>query len=415
MTFKVCVVGVGKLGLPCAEVFAEHYDVVGYDIAPRVSDSVKMEPSLEDAVRGRDIIFVAVETPHDPAYGGAAPSSSLKPKDFDYSRVKQVLRDLNEVTNRSQLVVLISTVLPGTSREQLVSLIPNARFIYNPYLIAMGSVKWDLANPEMIIIGTEDGTVTGDAAVLQRFYQPITGSTRYAIGTWDEAECIKIFYNTFISMKIGVVNMIMDVAQNNGNIDVDVVTDALKGADQRIVSTRYMTAGMGDGGPCHPRDNIALRFLADRLDLGYDLFQSIIESRERQAENLAKVVAQAAATHKLPIIINGKSYKPGVPFTDGSYSLLVAHFLSQMGAPVIWADPETNDRPDVSGPCVCLLAHNAVVAYPEASGLSHAKAPYIPILPGSVVVDPWRLFPATEGITVIPYGNSRVGRDKGIA
>jgi UDPglucose 6-dehydrogenase len=407
MTFKVAMIGVGKLGMPCAEVFAEHYDVIGYDIQAKPDVKIKIAATLTEAVKNRDLIFVAVDTPHDHNYGGAAPASDLPPRDFDYTHVKSALSEINKVTNRQQLVVLISTVLPGTSRKELVPLIPNAGFIYNPYLIAMGSVKWDLVNPEMIIIGTGDGSLTGDAMILKQFYAPIVQNPRYAIGTWDEAECIKIFYNTFISMKIGVVNMIMDVAMANGNINVDVVTDALKGAGQRIVSTRYMTAGMGDGGPCHPRDNIALRFLADRLGLGYDLFQAIIESRERQALNIAKALVAAATEHNLPIVINGKAYKPGVPFIDGSYSLLISHFVRHLGHDVIWVDPQTGDIPTINGPAVFLLAHNAIVAYPEASGMSVDSQPYCAILPGSIVIDPWRLFPGMPGVTVVHYGNSR--------
>jgi UDPglucose 6-dehydrogenase len=188
------------------------------------------------------------------------------------------------------------------------------------------------------------------------------------------------------------------------------VTDALKSADNRIVSGRYMTAGMGDGGPCHPRDNIALRFIAEKLDLGYDLFQAIIESREFQARNLARALVEAAERRQLPIIINGKTYKPGVPCTDGSYSLLVAHYVQQLGHTVIWADPQTGDTPHLDGPAVILLAHNAMVAYPTASGLATESHPYIPIRCGSVVIDPWRLCPSMNGVEVIHFGNSRNAR-----
>ena len=69
--------------------------------------------------------------------------------------------------------MLISTVLPGTTRRELRKHITNARFIYNPYLIAMGSVEWDMVNPEMLIIGTEDGSETGDARLLTDFYAPL--------------------------------------------------------------------------------------------------------------------------------------------------------------------------------------------------------------------------------------------------
>ena len=190
----------------------------------------------------------------------------------------------------------------------------------------MGSVKWDMVNPEMVIIGTEDGHLTGDAQLLKDFYAPLMeNDPRYAIGTWDEAEAIKIFYNTFISAKVGLVNMIQDVAMRNGNMNVDVVTDALINATMRIVSGKYMKAGMGDGGACHPRDNIALRYLADKLNLGYDFFEGIMRSREMQAKKLAERLVELSITHTLPIVIHGKAYKPDVDFLDGSYSLLIGH------------------------------------------------------------------------------------------
>ena len=76
---------------------------------------------------------------------------------------------------------------------------------------------------------------------------------------------LKYSYNTFISAKIGLVNMIQDVAERQGNIDVDVVANALRESDQKNHRT-YMN-GMGDGGACHPRDNIALRYMA-RIKFG---------------------------------------------------------------------------------------------------------------------------------------------------
>jgi UDPglucose 6-dehydrogenase len=277
-------IGIGKLGLACAEVMAQSYAVTGYDIYPRTSSKITISDTLEGAVKGKDVIFVAVQTPHDPIYDGSQPITHLPNKDFDYTIVNQVLADINQYVTQDQLVVLISTVLPGTTRRELRKHITNARFIYNPYLIAMGSVAWDMVNPEMVIIGTEDGSLTGDAQLLRDFYAPLMeNDPRYAIGTWDEAEAIKIFYNTFISTKIGLVNMIQDVAMKSGNINVDVVTDALSNATMRIISSKYLTAGMGDAGPCHPRDNIALRWLAENLDLGYDIFDTVMHAREKQA------------------------------------------------------------------------------------------------------------------------------------
>ena len=160
---NVGFIGVGKLGMPCAKTMAEHYSVTGYDIYTKTSNKIKISDNLRGAVVGKDIVFVAVQTPHDPAYDGSQPITHLPNKDFDYTTVKDVLKQIDAWAGPDQLIVLISTVLPGTVRRQLRECITIPRFIYNPYLIAMGSVEWDMVNPEMVIIGTEDGSETGDA------------------------------------------------------------------------------------------------------------------------------------------------------------------------------------------------------------------------------------------------------------
>lgn len=406
---KVSMIGLGKLGLPCAEVMAEHYDVCGYDVTiVEPTMTVAIKSSIQAAVEGRDLIFVAVPTPHDPAYSGSAPIAELPAKDFDYSIVQQVLCDINPHVNKNQLVVLISTVLPGTVREHLQPLITNARFIYNPYLIAMGSVKWDMVNPECLIIGTEDGSTTGDAKLLIDFYEPImANSPQINVGTWDEAEAIKIFYNTFISAKIGLVNMIQDVAEANGNINVDVVTDALKAATQRITGPRYLTAGMGDAGACHPRDNIALRYLADKLDLGYDLFHAIMHSRDMQAMNMAQRLIELHHATGMPIVIHGRAYKPYVEYTIGSYSELVGHFITIAGIEFKYVDPLTGDLHQTGLPSIFLMAHNANVTYSGTGVDIKDDGFYCNIPKGSTIVDPWRTLEEMDGIKVIHYGNPR--------
>lgn len=406
---KIAMIGCGKLGLPCAEVMSKHYDVVGYDIVKDPAAEITLTDTIQEAVSGRELIFVAVPTPHDPEYGGSKPIANMPPKDFDYSVVQQVLEEINRYVNKTQLVVLISTVLPGTVRSHLAPKITNARFIYNPYLIAMGSVKWDMVNPECLIVGTENGSETGDAKLLIDFYRPLMeNDPTINVGTWDEAEAIKIFYNTFISAKIGLVNMIQDVAEKNGNINVDVVTDALKRATQRITGPRYLTAGMGDAGACHPRDNIALRYLAERLDLGYDLFHAIMHSRDMQAKNLALKLVSLAKEHNLPVVIHGRAYKPYVPYTIGSYSELVGHFVEQEGVSLTYADPLTGDTDVADAPAVILMAHNPTVTYFGTGVQVTEDKFYFKFQPGSVILDPWRTTPDIDGCTVIHYGNTRL-------
>lgn len=407
---KVGFIGIGKLGMPCAEAMATHYEVTGYDIYSKHSDVIKISDNLRGAVTGKDIVFVAVQTPHDPDYDGSKPITHLPNKDFDYTTVKEVLKEIDVWASPDQLVVLISTVLPGTVRRELRPCITNARFIYNPYLIAMGSVEWDMINPEMVIIGTEDGNETGDAKQLIDFYRPLMqNSPRYVVGTWDEAESIKIFYNTFISTKVGLVNMIQDVAMKNGNINVDVVTDALSNSTIRIISSKYMTAGMGDAGPCHPRDNIALRWLAENLNLGYDIFDTVMHAREQQAKNLARFLKRIQIEKNLPIFIMGKAYKPDVDYCDGSYSLLIGHYLDEIQAKYFYVDPLTNDQPPFTGtPVIAFLAHNREVTY-GYTGEQSLQEFYCDLEPGSTVVDPWRKYPKDNHLyEVIHYGNTRM-------
>ena len=387
---KIGFIGVGKLGKDAAEVMAEKHEVIGYDVTEVSPENFKMVPTIKDVCQDRELIFIAVPTPHHPDYDGRYPTSHLPNKDFDYTIVNDVLDEVNKHVNKDQLIVLISTVLPGTIRREFIDRIPNGRFIYNPYLIAMGTVKWDMVNPEMIIIGTEDGSTTGDAKLLLEFYETfITEGTRYEVGTWDEAEAIKIFYNTFISTKVALVNMIQDVAEKGGNMNVDVVTGALERSTYRITGPAYMKAGMGDGGGCHPRDNIALRYMAEKLNLGYDLFDAIMKAREEQAKNLSTRLVIESQKDNLPIVILGKSYKPNVHYLDGSTSILTGKYCERFGSKfeVIY-DPETPIK------AVYLLGHlgkHHDYDFPE----------------GSIIVDPWRSFKTEKNIKVIHYGNTR--------
>jgi UDPglucose 6-dehydrogenase len=275
----------------------------------------------------------------------------------------------------------------------------------------MGSVKWDMVNPEMVMIGTEDGNWNGLAKELVDIYNQIMqNSPRYIVGTWDECEAVKIFYNTFISAKVGLVNMIQDFAMKIGNINVDVVTDALAQSTMRIMGPKYMTAGMGDAGACHPRDNIALRWLAEEYNIGYDMFDTIMHAREVQAKNLADFLVKIATKHRLPIIIHGKAYKPDVPYCIGSYSTLIGHYIKAHNISLHYVDPLADDKMSVTDtvnvPAVVLMAHNRSVTY-GYTGENKEDAFYFDIKPGSVIVDPWRKLSNINGCEVVHYGNTR--------
>ena len=136
-----------------------------------------------------------------------------------------------------------------------------------------------------------------------------------------------------------------------------------------------MKPGMGDGGACHPRDNIALRWLAKDLGLGYDLFESIMTARERQAEAMAKAIL----THGKNVCFTSDSYKPGTNLVDGSYSLLVQYYVKQHGGNIV----QGFDTPV-----------EVVVRVHESDEVSADEK--------TIVFDPWRTYPKADN--VIYYG-----------
>ena len=378
---KIAYIGLGKLGMPCAEACVEKgFEVNGYDVVNKNSELVNIKSTIKEAVAGRHIVFIAVPTPHESGYDGREPTSDKDPKVFDYDTVKNVITECDKHMTGDQILVLISTVLPGTCRREFAPLLKNTKLIYNPYLIAMGTVGFDMLNPEMIMLGTRKGNydTAYKAQYLENFYfQLCDNMPRIEFGTWEEAEGIKIFYNTFISNKIALVNMIQDVADRLGNMNVDRVTEALSKSTKRIVSPAYMKAGMGDGGACHPRDNIALRWLAQKLDLGYDLFEGIMTARERQAEGMAKAILK----HGTNIFFTSDTYKPGPDLVDGSYSLLVQYFVIKHGGNIV----DGIDTPV-----------QVIVRVHETDNISADNQ--------TVIFDPWRSYPKADN--VIYYGHN---------
>jgi UDPglucose 6-dehydrogenase len=162
---------------------------------------------------------------------------------------------------------------------------------------------------------------------------------------------------------------------------------------------------------CHPRDNIALRWLAKEYNLGYDLFATVMDAREIQAKNLALFLLDISVmNNNMPIVIHGKAYKPDVPYCIGSYSTLVGHYIEQEGRKVLYVDPLA-DNPDnvvdsVDTAAVFLWAHNRKITY-EYTGDQLDTVPYCKIQPGSIIVDPWRKLQSTNNVEVVHYGNTR--------
>lgn len=341
-------VGLGKLGLPVAlATEAAGHEVKGFDPSKDVQEILRNRglPYQEEGAQDlltvskiellppavladwADLIFVAVQTPHQPEYEGATRLPETR-ADFDYTYLADAVASVEAAQCP---VAVISTVLPGTMERLGVS----GRVLYNPFFIAMGTTIPDFRSPEFVLVGT-DGVHPGP---LREFYATIHDRPLF-VTTVKTAELTKVAYNTFIGLKIAFGNTMMEICEKTG-ADVDDLVDALSLATQRIISPTYMRGGMGDGGGCHPRDNIALSWLARELGLSYDLFEALMVCRERQTEWLADVIEeeQNSRAEYRPIELMGKAYKPQTNLTVGSPALLLASILAERGTSFEHTDP----------------------------------------------------------------------------
>jgi len=416
---NVGFVGLGKLGLPVALAIEQKgHTVFGWDINPKVRDNIikRYIPYVEEGsdvallnstieisdvytiVRDADIIFISVQTPHEPEFEGVTPLSDMR-SDFDYSYlIDAVVKVANEAVlqEKNIALVIISTVLPTTiDRHIRPRLNQFVHLAYNPAFIAMGTTMKDFLNPEFVLCGV-DSRFTANK--LKFFYRTITDAPFVEMNI-AEAELTKVAYNTFIGMKIIFANTLMEICYRIGGMNVDVVTDALKMAKRRLISPAYLSGGMGDGGGCHPRDNIALSWLAREFGLYHDIFSDIMECREDQALFLAHFIQHVSLTRNknLPIMILGYTFKPETNLTVGSPAILLKNLLKDgLLIEAEMSDPFVDDGSSIS----------PVTASPKIFfiGTKHAEFAEYQFPTGSVVIDPFRYIPDQEGVEVIRIG-----------
>lgn len=400
--------GLGKLGLPCAlAVESKGHKVWGYDVDPKVEEILRTRKlpyreiwaqdyldkseiaftSISAMVSNSEIIFVPIQTPHDERFEGVTRISDER-VDFDYTFLKagiKILADEIKAQGEDKVVIIISTVLPGTIEREIMPLLnDNVKLCYNPFFIAMGTTMRDFLQPEFVLFGVDDEKAAEKA---ESFYTTLHDRPFYKTAI-KNAELIKVAYNTFIGMKIAYANTMMEVCHKIG-ADVDAVTQAMSLATERLISGKYLSGGMGDGGGCHPRDNIAMSWLAKKLDLSYDFFESLMLGREQQTEWLADLIQE----HEGPITILGKAFKEQTNLTVGSPAILLKNILEERGAEVTMYDPHIDEgAPNLEDPQVFFI------------GTKHSEFLDYSFPQGSIVLDPWRYIPDQEGVRVIRIG-----------
>lgn len=355
---RISVVGLGKLGCPLAACFAaKRYRVIGVDLdAAKVKAINKgvapvFEPGLQalmdqaggqmsatedvtDAVLKSDVTFVVVPTPSQP--NGA----------FSMTYVRQACEGIAagiQAKSGFHLVVLTSTLMPGSMEDEVRPMLVRLSgkrcgegfgLCYSPLLVALGSVVRNFQYPDFILIGESDQQ---SGAMLEKLYRGVCPDSPPVLRmNFVNAELAKLAINTFITTKISFSNMLARICERLPEADVDVVTSTLR-MDGRI-GRGYLKGAIGYGGPCFPRDNLALAALAHRLGTGAMLAKTTDRANRESVAWLVSLVEG-----KLPeggtVGVLGLAYKPNTDVVDESPGLLLAQGLATKGIPVVAYDP----------------------------------------------------------------------------
>ncbi len=435
------IFGLGKLGASMAAAISSRgLNVIGVDINHHTVELVNaghapvQETNLEETIQANharlsatlshreailqsDVSFVIVPTPSD-----SRGAFSLQYAKWAFREIGRALAE----KDRYHLVVLTSTVLPGSSRYGLLPILEQESgkkcgtdfgFCYSPEFIALGSIIHDFLNPDMNLIGEFD-LHSGD--ILQSSYSEIMANNppvrRMSL---ENAELTKIALNTYVTTKITFANMLADLCTRIPGGNIDVVSDAL-GCDFRI-GRKYLTGGLGYGGPCFPRDNVALGFFARALD--YDA--SLAETTDRFNRSLADTIGDSLSSNLAPgstVTILGLAYKPHSHVVEESQAIYLAKKLASFGYRVIGYDPLANQmaRIELTDKAIILddlhecleQADLIVISTPDPKFRALTLADFPQRTPPVQVYDCWRILrEQLEGAPNIRYIPLGIGSD----
>jgi UDPglucose 6-dehydrogenase len=438
----------GKLGASMAAAIASRgHEVIGVDVNHRAVDALNagnapvQETGLqkmieenrtrlcatmshEEAIHGSELTFVIVPTPSDER--GA----------FSLQYVAYAFREIGRAlaTKKGRhTVVLTSTVLPGATRYGLLPILEQHSgrksgsgfgLCYSPEFIALGSIIHDFLNPDFLLIGELDAE---SGAHLEACYREIMPTpTPVKRMTLENAELAKISVNAFVTTKITFANMLAEICSNMPNGDVDVISDAL-GLDSRI-GRKYLTGGLGFGGPCFPRDNVALSFIAGELGARSDLPATTDRLNRSLTDRLLERFADRMS-RDLTVAVLGLAYKPFSHVVEESQAILLVRAFLERGARLLAYDPLAGQTADIElkgralildTPRDCLRdADVVIVATPDPEFRALTATDFRRDGKTVAVIDFWRILSdrlaAVPGIEYIPYGRGPAGSAGGAA
>jgi UDPglucose 6-dehydrogenase len=356
---NISSIGLGKLGLCSAVCFASKgHRVVGVDSSERHIDALNNgqcpidEPGLSElldgcrqrleftvdfgyAVRNSDVTLITVPTPSNPdgRFSNAYMETVL-------GRIAPELK----AKKTFHVVGVVSTVMPGTCEhvfkptlEKLTDKTCGRDFglLYNPEFVALGSVVHDFLHPDMLLIGASDER---SVRVAEELYAPVVESNpHYAITNLTNAEITKLSLNCYVTMKISFANELAAVCERVPGADVDVVTSAI-GADSRV-GRKYLKGGLGFGGPCFPRDNLAFQRCAEDAGVQVHLSPHVVTVNAEVVRRLSAAVSEHAPSGSTVALL-GLAYKPGTHVVEESQPVTLAERLLDAGYVVRMHDPK---------------------------------------------------------------------------
>jgi UDPglucose 6-dehydrogenase len=423
-TRPISVFGLGKVGLVLAGCLAEcGHQVVGVDqdkvaaeeIArgrprnsePGISEQVqhclgrtlRVGGDAEEAILESDLTFVVVPTPSN-ALGG-----------FSLRYVVRACQEIGEALRKKSeyhVVSIVSTMLPGSSQYVVMPLLASASrrnigrdlgYCYNPAFIALGEVAKGFVQPDYVLIGESDATA-GDR-VLAAHQGMLRNRAPIARMNPTEAEITKIASNTHETMRVSFANMLFSLCTEIPNTNVDCITGALA----HRMGKRFFRGAIPYGGPCWPRDNVALAVFMDAVGVPSTMPRTVdLFNCEHGKYILRKILEISRRGETVGLL--GLAYKPGTAVIEHAFGVDLAGWLSAEGRSVIAWDPlAVSQAREVLGKNVqyaesggdCIRQSKVVVivnADPEFSALDWS------LVGDGVVVDCWRCL-AAEHIALI--------------
>lgn len=434
----VSVIGLGKLGAPMAACFAARgYNTIGVDtnarnieaiqqgVAPvdetdlqkyldASEDRLRATLDLEQGTLESDASFIIVPTPSEPGGG-----FSLKYVLAVCEKIGQALQSKAHF----HLVVVTSTVMPGSMDGPIRhSLEKNSGkqcgkdfgLCYSPEFIALGNVIHDFLNPDFFLIGESDPR---SGELLEQFYHSISeNDAPVARMNFVNAELTKISINTFVTTKITFANMLGHLCERLPDGNVDVVTAAV-GMDSRI-GRKYLKGAIGYGGPCFPRDNLALGTLARQLGTSAPLAEVTDQCNRQEITYLVHLVKQTLPQEgKIGIL--GLSYKPNTGVIEEAQGMLLAQALRDEGISVIAYDPMAmpNARPLADEHFVLAESVEQCIQQSDVLVITTPWKDFYQITPEDVtrpnaprvIIDCWRILPQSQFSAVVHYIGVGIG------